>query len=267
MSYFQGKKMYAPQGTLSFTNVPARTRYYSPADVEHRVASLVSLMKQNSAATQPISNTVFHDVSPGESYDVRVQKGKENEETVKRMLRAYGIQVHDVTARTDMREKIDFYVSGSFGRLSVQFKVRNQRKNSKRNDLGVEYARIRQGRHVPLYCHQGRDRCSIADVYLCVDAVNRTFHVVPSVVIERASKRVHTQFEVEVSNVGSNGQYVIRGKHRESGGLLTNDGNSLTLNDCCIGQIRYFRPHRSDEGVFKAVFYMKVHSSVWEHRF
>jgi hypothetical protein len=219
---------------------------------------MIAFMKQNQAQLRKAGQKPvyeFHDVSPSDSYTERVKKGKENETIIKNLLTSYGVTVHDVTAAVDMREKIDLYVSGPFGRLSVQLKVRNQHKNSKRNDVGVEYSRIREGQSVPLYCHEGRDRCSCADIYMCVDAVHGVIHIIPSDYIETASKRLHNQFEVEVTNHKNN--YVIQATHRASGEPLTTDGNSLRLRDPCIGEIRYFRPHRSDEGVFKSVFYMR----------
>lgn len=248
------------EGTLYFTHVPSRIHRYQCRDIEGQVEDLIAIMNQYAG----LHKLSLHDVSPNDSYYVRVEKGKQNEELIKNMLRAYGIRVYDVSTYTDMRDKVDFYVVTSFGRLSVQIKMRNQAKRSSKNDLGVEYARVRRGAELPLYCHRGRDRSSLADVFMCVDAVDGRIHVVPTAYIERASRQLHSQFEVQVR--AESDHHTIRGVHRKTGRPLSGDGNTLTLKEPGGGQIRYFRPHCADEGLFKALFYMPIPTK-WEHCF
>ena len=279
--------------SFSTSHIPTTVNLGSPEHQQaiiQRVAQVVAYMneKQSSVDLSSFSFSERNDVNPSDSYNVRVRGGTANEPVIKDILRAYGLEVDDVDRNTDMYRKIDFFVKGPFGRLSVQFKHRNIKKNSTRNDLGVEYIRIKksygrspnyrgQNRRAGLYCRLGRDRVSIADVYLCVDPVKCVLHWVPTVLIEDASRDLHTPYEVIVSEnlrvfINSRGErswkpyFSIRGLKKDTNEIINSGPRSLCLKHDEIGEIRYFQPHVKSEGVFKAIFYMNERfMKDWEH--
>jgi hypothetical protein len=228
----------------------------------------------------------FLDVDPGDDDLERVVKGKHNENIIKDYLRSSGIGIKDVKEKVDMYQKIDFIAFGDFGRLTVQFKSRNINKRSDKNDIGVEYCKIynktgsrhyrgRKHQKHSLYSVIGRDRKSIADVYLCVDKKNLILHWMPNVGVERAAELLHRPYHVRIfqelvvytnyhgTNVEPKWRMALIDKAGDK--ILQRSDKSLIIDDPLVGQIRYFRPHRKSEGIYKAVMYLNGHyTAQWE---
>lgn len=254
-----------------FTHVLSPVDYGTEEAQENIVTQLNAMLDIMRQTNVELTNTAFQDVAPDLPYMVRVNNGRQNEEIVKTILCQYGFVLEEVSQHVDMYRKIDFYVVGAFGRLSVQFKNRNVKKNSRRNDLGVEYCRVKfanpRTRRGGLEVHVGRDRLSVADVYLSIDPVNKVLHWMPTFLIERGAQELHNPYQIVVEQVPTTfhsptGRVVIRHQWSISSRcrwqeiILQSDHRSLTLSDPNIGEIRYFRPYNDREGIFKAIFYM-----------
>lgn len=260
----------------SFTHIPSPVDF-GPEEKQNGIVTMLNAMLSKMNETNlTLNNVQFNDVSPTLPYNTRVSNGKVNEEIAKSILRLYGFTTVDVPRNVDMYQKIDFYLEGDFGRLGVQFKNRNCEKNSRKNDLGIEYCRVKfasggtKTRAEPsrgLETHVGRDRFSIADVYLSIDAVNNILHWMPTWLIEKGAFDLHDPYEIIVEQLPCNfhsptGRIVVRPqwtvayKNKDQEGIIRRDARSITLSHPDIGEIRYFRPHREREGVFKAMFYL-----------
>ena len=264
----------APTDVLLSGHIETHITYPNKALVEQQVAQLVAFMNSKSIDT---SNYTFIDVSPHGRMSERVEQGKKNEVIAKEILKLYGIKITDVDAKSDMYKKIDFIADGPFGTLRVQFKHRNVNKNSRHNDLGVEYCKIKSGRR-GLYAELGRDRSSIADVYISVDSVKRAFHWIPTHLIEDAARAIHSKYtirvmqQLQVSFNAYSGQrrqkpyFEISKINNESQAVESQSRNSAVISDSNIGQIRYFKSKRTNEGIFKSVFYLnETFMHDWTH--
>lgn len=233
--------------------------------------SILTTLQDERTVTLPTAS--FCDVSPSLPYSVRVENGKANEEIVKSILKCYnGIGVEDVDKYVDMYDKIDFNIVGDFGRLTVQFKTRNVQSNSQLRDLGIEYCRVKYADTSTrnfikgLSTHVGRDRHSVADVYLSIDPVNRVLHWMPTFLIEEGARTIHEPYGIIVEQVPTTfhsptGRLIIRpqwfiASQDKDGNVIQRDNRSLTIANPDIGEVRYFRPHKQSEGIFKAMFYM-----------
>lgn len=257
---------------IVFSHVNTHVIFENPKEVDDSARSLVKVLR-NGFATNPVPRATleqFIDVPPNAPHSTRVRDGIYNENVLKQILSNY-IDVKNVSKKQDMYDKTDCIASGTFGSLHCQLKNRNTNKNSDKNDLGVEYVRI-YDRNGAFEIKLGRDRSSIADVYICVDAVNYVIHCIPTSLIEQCAREIHEKFNIKVSKEKLNPTSHTQGTFlsiydRASNRRIKKSIRGGYLADKNIGEIRYFKPktyrnRNENEGVFKAVFYMSMESDV-----
>lgn len=242
--------------------------------VRRNVLTLVQ--KLRSMGKVDLSKYKFLDSHGHLRHAKRVQIGLHNEALMRQLLHnEYGLDVIPATAKQDMCDKVDFIIKEDDYELLVQYKGRNV---GPKNDVGVEFCRVKnEPPHVArrtnknrkgLRYEMGRDRSSIADVYLCNDTVNGIFHLVPNKTIDEAAKRLHDQFTVHVressatyttwdGKTATNKGYEIEASHKTKNFRRVSSRN-MCLRDDNIGEIRYFKPKPKyeNEGIFKAILYL-----------
>lgn len=263
---------------LITSHVECKVDHGSPdrvAGIRNKIRELIRHLEQNRVGVPP--SLEFIDSAPNERHSGRVARGKRNEEIAKAILRLHNVEVEDVPKSVDVGEKIDFYIKGAFGRLGVQFKGRNRAKRSKRSDVGIEYSQIHHspGQHKwriavrgkGLVCEIGRDRNSVADIYLSVDQTSMLFHWMPAADIEMGGRLIHKDVEVEIEHgvrsvTNSSGgtwrmpYWQMKAINRTSGRVFQRGEKSLCLRNADVGEIRYFKPYNSKEGVIKSMLYL-----------
>ena len=246
--------------SLSFGHIETHVKF-NDESVEEKTQQFIKMLNQKKVDT---SDVHFEDVMANDPKPVRIHKGLINEAATREILTRYGIAHKKSSKKQDTEEKIDFFIDDL--RLSVQYKGRNINKNSLKNDLGVEYCRIKNNNGLSV--ELGRDRHSIADVYICMDTQTRTWHVVPNKIIDQGCRAIHDNFVITVSLksmtfTGPNGSITTRdikkiNAKKKSTGEIFYGRDGVMIKDNNIGEIRYFTPKKEEEGMYKSICYFNA---------